>query len=49
MKPVLSDHSMDGRKVVLIQVVLWEELTVIVNDRWSRNTGGTLGRVDSGR
>ena len=31
---------------LLIQVVLWEELTVVINDRWSLNIGGTLGGVD---
>ena len=34
---------------LLMQVVLREELTVDVNDRWSLNTGGTSGRVDCGR
>ena len=33
---------------LLIQVVL-QELTVVVNDRWSLNIGGTSGGVDCGR
>ena len=33
---------------LLIQVALREELTVVVNDRWSLNTGGTSGGVDCG-
>ena len=31
----------------LIQVVLREELTVVVNDRWSLNAGGLLMQVVS--
>ena len=33
---------------LLIQLVHREELTVVVNDRWSLNTGGTSGGVDCG-
>ena len=31
---------------LVIQVVLWEELTVVVNDRWSLSAGGCLSRFD---
>ena len=34
---------------LLIQVVLREELTVVINNRLSLNTGGTSGGVDCGR
>ena len=34
---------------LFMQVVLREELTVVVNDKWSLNAGGTSGGVDCGR
>ena len=31
---------------LLIQVVLWEELTVVINDKWSLDAAGHLSRYD---
>ena len=31
---------------LLIQVVLWEKLTVVINDKWSLNAGGRLSRFN---
>ena len=44
VKSILSDNSINGQKwpltrgglsIQVIQVVLWEQLTVVINDRWS--------------